>query len=144
MRCGADMCSFYDMVVDPWGHIGAGSGTLGAAAVLFNFLTIAAVVLHYGVIFNRERLMIAMLDEDASAPENRLHEILPLYPAIDAALTRAHTQVWADLPAANALCLQRDVQLSSALLPPRPPCLTPSPRPSRRPLQRLRFCWSSH
>ncbi len=69
MKCGdSGMCSFVEMASDPWGHHGRGAaveeeGSLAAAAVTSNFATIAAVALHYFVIFNRERLMIEMLDE---------------------------------------------------------------------------------
>jgi len=54
--------------------------------VIWNFLTLFGVLVHYGGVWKRERFLIEYLDVDTDAPQSALTTVLPKYPIIQAGL----------------------------------------------------------
>jgi hypothetical protein len=59
---------------------------LGYAAVVLNFVTLGVAVAHYWVVFRRERMFIAYLEEDDDVGDFQLQKVLQFYGDIDSAL----------------------------------------------------------
>lgn len=55
--------------------------------ICFNFFTLTAALAHYTVVHRREKALINTLESDASVADNRLPEVLRIYPDIKSALT---------------------------------------------------------
>ena len=84
MDCGEHMCSPTEDLFDP------SSSRLTLGAYVMNFATLICALVHYIILFQRERLMIQLLEEDRNVANNRLHDVLMDYPDINIRLLRIH------------------------------------------------------
>jgi hypothetical protein len=85
-------CRDYANPADIQGHIcDPGDNFQGLNAdnvfvVIWNFLTLFGVLVHYGGVWKRERYLIEYLDVDPDAPQSALATVLPKYPGIQSGL----------------------------------------------------------
>lgn len=89
------ICTPTNNVFTPGDFIADESGKrLAKAAIVINFFMLAIVVLHYLVIFHRERIMLDLLDSDPTVANDRLAEVLPYYTQLAPVIKWAHSRAF--------------------------------------------------
>jgi hypothetical protein len=89
------ICTPTNNVFTPGDFIADESGKrLAKAAIVINFFMLAIVVLHYLVIFHRERIMLDLLDSDPTVANDRLAEVLPYYTRLAPVIKWAHSRAF--------------------------------------------------
>lgn len=56
---------------------------INTVALAFNFISLGLMLMHYFLVWKREKFLIEYLDEDPNLPESYLETVLPKYPVVE-------------------------------------------------------------
>jgi len=85
-RCGDHSCSIGEAFED--------LTDFNKIALAVNFITLGVTMLHFYLVFRRERMLIRYLDEDENEAERHLIGMLAQFPLIDDVLNTIHRRVF--------------------------------------------------